>query len=193
MPRLLRNSINLAETLIGGAYAFVLAIFVAVCGFAYFLPQTGSASAARNILMYTAAFMPFLSEIVFMSFLCAIAGRGETPTAVALAMHQWRWPKPLRPIVVLWWAAHFLAAAFGVLLLELDFSLGNTIDQRLLTIGLLLLLTLAGCYAANIYLLLIVTAVIPRTPFIAAVWRWRLAVDAVAALAVFVPGLKNLS
>ena len=113
------------------------------------------------------------------------------PLAVLIAGRLPRIPWLLRPVVSLWWTAHFAgAAALGML--ACDFLLrilkGAPLQQQLF---LPLVFYVPLLFAANLYLLL-AAAVFYRDPAVhARLWSWRLVIDLALGLVAWELGMHR--
>ena len=113
------------------------------------------------------------------------------PLAVLIAGQLPRIPWLLRPVVSLWWTAHFAgAAALGVLAYDCLLRLLKDApfqQQLFLPLGFYIPLL----FAANLYLLL-AAAVFFRNPVVhAKLWRWRLVIDLALSLIAWKLGLHR--
>jgi hypothetical protein len=113
------------------------------------------------------------------------------PLAVLIAGKLPPIPWLLRPVLGLWWTAHFAgAAALGTLAYDclLEILKGAPFQQRVfLPLGIYVPLL----YAANLYLLL-AAAVFFRNPTVhTRLWRWRLVVDLAFALIALQLGMRR--
>jgi len=101
----------------------------------------------------------------------------ERPFGPAAALRQWRLPIPLRVIPSAWWLAHFLLGAAFAAGME-HFTPRTAFQTQLLIAALAFILT----SAANLHLLLAISALghFPRA--IHALWSWRFLIDLVVAL-----------
>lgn len=98
------------------------------------------------------------------------------PLAPHLAVNQWHWPLPLRPVVSLWWLAHFFFAAAAAVALDLLLR-GEQVPwwwhSGMYVFGFI------ATYTANLYLLLAASALTRSPTLLHAVWRSRLGIDVV--------------
>lgn len=109
--------------------------------------------------------------------------RRERPFGPAAAQRQRRLPIVLRWIPFLWWMAHFLFGAAIALGIERGGGGSAGSAHSRLVLGAFALL-LTG--AANIYLLLAVSAVAHLPRLIRGLWRWRFAIDLLIVTAAFI-------
>lgn len=96
------------------------------------------------------------------------------------ALRQPRWPVPLRPILGLYWAAHFLLGAIfasGMKRLGFDLADGKSPGEAVRTLLLIAFAIFGFTYAANFYLLLALSVVTRSERLLRAVWEWRILVD----------------
>ena len=115
-------------------------------------------------------------EGVFLLWLKHSLEAGLHPVAPEMALRQIRWPVLLRPVVFLWWGAHFLmAAAAGAALVY-----SQRDDSIVLWAQVAVrFLNFTAVYSANLFLLLAVTSLWRNRQLVGILWRWRLLVDAV--------------
>jgi len=116
-------------------------------------------------------------DVPYIIRLFAVALRGRRPFTVQAARGQWRPPWPFRPLVVLWWAAHFaggvVAAVFGAAV-----KTQGSAERPLLFF-------MATCYgfAANGFLMATVVAATPSERVQSIVWRSRIIFDVLLGMA----------
>ncbi|MGA2583359.1 MAG: hypothetical protein ABSG31_08780 [Tepidisphaeraceae bacterium] len=111
--------------------------------------------------------------------------KGKRPLGLRIALIQRRPPLLLRPIVCLWWLAHFATAVlFALILAELKRDASGVVDtsDHVLLSVLTFLASLGITYSANGYLLLAITALRRSRKVITTIWSWRLLLDVVLSL-----------
>jgi hypothetical protein len=111
--------------------------------------------------------------------------RGPRPAALTAARNQWRVPMVLRPLVGMWWLAHFCAGVAAAIVMHgvKPAQPGGEAGVRILTI---FMATSFG-FAANGYLLSAVCTMTSNESVRLKVWRSRAWVDiALAILVLFI-------
>jgi hypothetical protein len=101
-----------------------------------------------------------------------------------VALEQFVWPLPLRPVAALWWLAHSIAAvwAAGVYadMLRSDARYGLPLVTALFPYAA----RLAAAFASNLYLLLALAALVRSRRLLRQAWRARLLLDLLLAAAL---------
>jgi hypothetical protein len=107
----------------------------------------------------------------------------EFPLGLALGQLHPRLPLPLRPIAALGWLAH---AGFMMVSAVAMHAAVDTMNSYRADVGAtagLLLLVFGLTFAANLYVVLAVSAVKKGSRLVALFWRWRILVDLALTLA----------
>ena len=171
------------EAIIGAVFALVVGVVVLL-----FVGDGMSESHHRinPLLINCAMTVVSTCEMAFLCVFIVSLARGGSPFAPWFAIKLGHWPIVLRPLVASWWLAHFLVAGALVfwadgLVSGLPFSM---IGRALLYLGINFTLV----YSANLFALLVVTALGGREGLVHRLWKWRIAFDLTVALAAsYVP------
>jgi hypothetical protein len=137
---------------------------------------------------------PVGGEVLFVRWIRRYIHWGlPIPFAPAFALRQWNWPFYLRPLMAIWWLAHFLIGVAGAILLnnfiESQGPQGVSIAMRIVAF---LITGFTMTYCANMYLLLALHAIGFGERGIRVAWRWRILIDiAVAVLAGLLPAFAR--
>jgi hypothetical protein len=108
--------------------------------------------------------------------LMLMAIRHEHPVALKCTLHQAMPPKILRPLVALWWLAHFSVAAWLAALFH-SFNRGQSTAQMLSLIP-----AIAVGFSANGFLMLSVCSATTSAKTRITIWRFRIIIDVIIAL-----------
>lgn len=99
------------------------------------------------------------------------------PLALAMAIRLPNWWAVVRPLIAIWWLAHFVTAALiGHMVVR---QLNGVNNPGVGAILFRLALTMAFLFAANLYLMLAIAVSIPRSRIWVLAWRNRFVVDLV--------------
>lgn len=118
------------------------------------------------------------------------------PVATRVALRWRRMPLALRPIMALWWAAHFAVGIFMAFLAEMGIAYAARHGHGRIGVGIQLIVffvtsfTLANAF--NLYAMLTLTACGAGERAVQVAWRWRFLLDfliaaAAAGLVTFLP------
>lgn len=114
----------------------------------------------------------------------------QLPFALAMAALLPHYSWFFRPILSVWWLAHFCgAAAFG-------HTVAMNLIQRLdaatavLALPLAVLVHFAFLFASNLYLILAARAILRSPRFCVRVWQYRFVIDFVIAMALVIYSLR---
>jgi hypothetical protein len=118
-------------------------------------------------------------DLPYLVLLWRVAFRGKRPWAFETANRRWMAPLALRPLIALWWFAHF---AFGVHTALTTPALVKDSDPWIV-LGINFLLTTSYGFAANGYLMLAVCALTRSPTARLAVWRRRGLIDVALGVA----------
>jgi hypothetical protein len=125
---------------------------------------------------------------VFLA-LAPLLGREQWGPEVAL--RQPRWPRPVRPVLALYWAAHFLLGAglaVGAERMGFEAARGKPLHESVRTMLLLGIAVFGFTYSANFYLLLALSVLTPSPAVLHKVWRWRVLIDVLLSGVAVVAG-----
>jgi hypothetical protein len=114
-------------------------------------------------LAWIALDIPYLARLWRVSF------RGNHPWAFETAQRQWIAPVPLRPIIALWWLAHFAIGVWFALGTTALIKPGDPLAMHVLNF----LITTSYGFAANGYLILSVCAMTRSQGARDAIWDRR--------------------
>jgi hypothetical protein len=130
-------------------------------------------SVAERVFFISLAAGWLLLDVPYLVRLWHVAFRGNHPWALETAKRQRLMPVPMRPIIALWWLAHFACGAW--------FSLSSTLmfspDERLPVAALSLFMGFCYGVATNGYLIIGVCALTTSQSIREACWRWRFLLD----------------
>lgn len=179
------------EAFMGAFFAFVFGFFLAVFGgdVAWMAYSQGHVLWPGAIWAVAVVFELFFLRWLKLALEGLLAGRVPYPFAPAFVMRQWTWPIVLRPLLTVWWLAHFLIGVAAAVILNnlivLDGSQDHSHAARIIAF---LVTGFTITYSANMYLLLALRAIGFGERTIRLVWRWRLVIDiGVIVLAGFYP------
>lgn len=139
---------------------------------------------ARWISM-AAAVLAALGELGFLMWIAHVvglpAGRDQVPQ---LALLQRPWPLPLRPAMVVWWAAHLGIAVGAMVLLERGASILREVGwaQSAVTLGLLVFGYFTISHTTHLYAMLAIAAGTRSERWVIVWWRKRFMIDAIVTL-----------
>jgi hypothetical protein len=99
------------------------------------------------------------------------------PLPMAMAIRLPNWWAIFRPLIAIWWAAHFVVAAvFGHMTAKQVNGMNNaSLGTVLISLGLMM----AFLLAANLYLMLAIAVAIPKPRIWLIAWQYRFIVDLV--------------
>jgi len=186
----MRKTLRIVEATIGAFFTFAL-------GFALLLASLVLGYAlwhgpGRWLVLPLA--IPVCLELRFLYVLKVKLEEGHYPFAPYFAMQYRRWPLVLRPVVAIWWLAHFAAGIAAIILAD-NILVMNMTDwnTRVLRSVLFVAVSFTIAYSANLFLLLTVTAIGGGRPAVSLFWRYRFLLDlAVAVIAAFFPIISRL-
>lgn len=176
------------EATMGAFFAFVVSFVLLLCGL-FVIPSTDSsiwiARAIWGVLM--------ISEAFFLMKLKDALEHATYPFAPRFALRFGRMPLPLRPLVALWWVAHFALVVGGCMLVEnLIVVKAGTWDVRILRCLTFILVSFTVAYSANLHALLTFTALGAGEMMVYRIWRMRVLLDlCVAVIAVAFPFFRR--
>ena len=114
---------------------------------------------------------------------------GFDAVSAAFRLSHWlRRRAAIRPVVAVWYAAHFAAAA--AVAIAVESVVAGTVERVPKVVALLVFVGvgLTVVCSANLYGLLALTSLGPSERLVRGLWRWRVAVDlGVAIVAVLLP------
>jgi hypothetical protein len=172
-------------TVVAGSAICCISITIIILGAA---APKGEALAPWLALLFALPFL--LLDLPYLIHLWRWRAPRSCPRALYIAKNQPLWPKAVRPLICVWWLAHFgLAAAFA---LPAHFIAvvppGSPFGHKLWR-GLLAVAVATGmCATANQFLLAAVAALTRRENVLDATWRMRHSIDVAIATAVcFLP------
>lgn len=108
-----------------------------------------------------------------------------SPVAVKVACSLAPGPALLRPLVSLWWLAHFVVGAiigFGAAHFVTHILAPNLI---MIAIPLAIVVQVAFIFAVNLYLLLCLSTFTRSPAHLEMLWRWRIVIDLAVTAALF--------
>ncbi|MBC7785753.1 MAG: hypothetical protein H7144_18150 [Burkholderiales bacterium] len=153
----------------------------------FFLQADQTAGVSGAYLAMLGATLIFgILEAFAMNFIVTAYNTGRVPLVPLLAMSQRRWPKPLVPLVVLFWISHWAAAMIILYTVErIGFlqPISAWPDAVFYLFGYLIL-GFGICYGGNLYLLLGISAITVNQRLIDGFWKWRFPVDTLLTLLV---------
>jgi hypothetical protein len=187
-PTLLQT-LRMIEATIGAFFSFAFGLAMAVASFALgYVLWNGS---GRWFCILLA--IPNILELWFLYRLKVKLEEGHYPFSPYFALQFQNWPLLLRPFAATWWLAHFAAGIGATILVDNILVLSMTDwNSRVLRSLLFIPLSFTIAYSANLYLLLLVTAIGGGKRAVGVIWRYRILLDlAVAICAAFFPILSR--
>ncbi len=183
------------ESLCGLVIAALFLLCVGFGGLAAIGFRPGRRPHAETAIMATLWGFVMIAELVFLAWMKGGYDAHDHPLPARLALRQPRWPILLRPFVATWWLAHWasmlLLAELFFRLMKVDLAGGDATLAALLWVGKVLLL-FGAAFASNVYLLLFAGALRTGPGLVWQLWRWRLGLDLLVAIAaLWVPVLPR--
>lgn len=187
------NFLRGLETLLGflsilttGMLAIIATLFVC------FDKTPDSAVGPLFIVLLLAVMLPGL--IVESVLLCALIDKlrlGWKPLPLFFALNTPRLPLVLRPVVGLWWTAHFLLGT--AIALKIETGLPSVAGDYSIQIQIVVFFAISFslAFAFNLYAMLALAAFGFGERFIRAAWKWRVTIDFVIAIAAMVLPMKS--
>lgn len=135
-----------------------------------------------------------LAMIVESVLLCALADKlrlGWRPLQLMFALHMRRWPLILRPVIGLWWTAHFLLGTLIGLKIEMGLASVDSDYSVQIQLVVFLAISFSLAFAFNLYAMLALAAFGYNERFIRSAWKWRVTIDLVIAIAALVLTMQS--
>jgi hypothetical protein len=182
----LHQSIRHVESFTGMLFAWFLGLMIAFCVTAAWF------NVPPNIplLVVTALIAVLLLRVELSMFVATwkVVGRGET-FAIDAALSSPIWPTFVRPLVALWWTAHFLFGVFAAFMIEAQHyappAKSGTGMEEPLPLAAVLIAGFGLTFAGNIFLMFAAAALTRQRQTLERVWSLRVPVDiAVTALSI---------
>jgi hypothetical protein len=174
------------EATIGAFFAFLVGFVLLVIGGDIVYVAYGQPGSYVVTAIWLTLLIP---ETWFLWKLKHALEIGHYPFAPWFALKWSKWPLLLRPLISLWWAAHFLIGIVASIYFD-NIVIADTTTRniRLVRCLIFIIIDLTIAYSANLYALLAITAAGGKEQIVNNIWRWRIALDlAVAIVAAFYP------
>ena len=175
------------EALLGFLSVLSIMVFAITDSIVIFGKTLDTAGVLTFIAMFLAILLPGL--IVESVLLCALSDKlrlGWKPLPLMFALHMRRWPMILRPVVGVWWTAHFLLGMVIALKIEMGLASAASEYGIQMQIVIFLAISFSLAFAFNLYAMLALAAFGFREQFIRSAWKWRVTIDFVIAIAALV-------
>jgi hypothetical protein len=191
----LSNHFRNAETFFGKFCVILVGWVVVGVGAYWLVPHRFGDADWLFVLKRLVAFALLIAEGIFLCILSDRLKEKWMPFAPKFALSLGNIPLIFRPIVALWWAAHFLLAAFIAVMIEVVSATQR--DQTILTIlvqtVVFFVISFTLAFGFNLYAMLTLTAIHARERTVNIAWRWRLLLDlAIAGIAAYIVRLHWL-
>lgn len=178
--------LHAVESFLGALVAFGVGLLFTLVSVIFAMTSVMTGPTIARIAAIVLLPVSVLGEWRFLGALRSMLGTHHHPLATALAMKQRLWPAPLRPLVAIWYLAHFVVAS--VLLLSLQHKITGASASIYARGAWCAAITFVGSFTSNLYLVLAARSASLGEGAIRAVWQKRIAIDAtVALIACFLP------
>jgi hypothetical protein len=177
-----------AEAFLGMFIAWFFTVLAVVRVLVWIYVRQGPAYAPGTLALWALWIAGCVAEFRFYRWMRREYHLRHHPLPPRLALMQPRWPDAAKPVVALWWLAHWvlilLLAEF--IIRELGASPLRHYGDPLLVVrwALKVAIVAGAAYASNVFLLLTVGAVRPGWGAIHLLWRWRFGLDFLIAVAL---------
>lgn len=153
-----------------GVFALILSMFPLMAGVALWRSLE-----SRSLLVlgfyYVALLGCFAVNVALLFRTWRAVLDGSFPAPVSAALSQWLWPKPLRPVIALYWFTLFAFAAVTIIGFERTSTNGEATDGSFYVVMFFFTLASNGCLMQSLAALGLEESTLRR------VWKWRILID----------------